>query len=66
MHSIILSVLRLEPSEYYYKTFNLYHEGDKQPFANLFMNNNKVTLRVNSGEICKPASSVNLGRYAKS
>lgn len=66
MHSRILSTLGLEPSVYFFDQFNLFHNGDERPFANLFLKNGGVTLRVNSGEICHPASSVNLGRYAKS
>lgn len=65
MQSMILSVLGVEPSVYYFDQFNLYHNGDERPFANLFLKDGEVTLRVNSGETCEKASKVNLGRYAK-
>ena len=66
MHSKILSVLELELSELpFVNNFNLYHNGDALPFANLFLSEKGATLRVNSGETCSHASSVNLGRYAR-
>jgi len=64
--SMILSTLGIEPSTlYFHDRMNLYHTGDKIPFANVLIRDGHYCLRVGGGEKYDRASNVSLGKYGR-
>ncbi len=55
----ILTVLGIDKGTVYFQDkMNVYHSGDREPFANIVVREGVTHLIVNAGEVIKQASTV--------